>query len=174
MSGPSHLWEEGSLQAISRKFDAALGGLDKLLVALTVITLVVLVGVVFGAVIMRYVFNAPLIFSFDLSTLLFAWVVFIGLTIADRDDAHMGLDLVSKIGNANVRQALIALRLVLVLALSAYLAWIGWQIYLRTGAQISSLRISAKWLYLSMPIGFGLLTLSYIGRIIRLAAGGAR
>ncbi len=162
------------MQSISRKFDAALGGLDKLLVALTVITLVVLVAVVFGAVVMRYVFNAPLIFSFDLSTLLFAWIVFVGLAIADRDDAHMGLDLVGRVSNATLRQVLIFVRLALVLALSAYLAWIGWQLYMRTGAQIASLRISAKWLYLSMPIGFGLMALSYIGRIIRLAAGGAR
>lgn len=162
------------LQAISRKIDAALGGLDRALIALSIVALVVLVGVVFMAVAMRYLFNAPLIFSFDLSTLIFAWIVFVGLAIADRDDAHMGLDLVANIANATVRQALVALRLVLVLALSVYLAWIGWQLYLRTGAQISSLRISAKWLYLSMPIGFGLLALSYIGRMIRLAAGGAR
>lgn len=162
------------LHAISRKIDAALGGLDRALIALSIVALVVLVGVVFMAVAMRYLFNAPLIFSFDLSTLIFAWIVFVGLAIADRDDAHMGLDLVANIDNATVRQALVVLRLVLVLALSVYLAWIGWQLYLRTGAQISSLRISAKWLYLSMPIGFGLLALSYIGRIIRLAAGGAR
>ncbi len=162
------------LQAISRKIDAALDGLDRALIALSIVALVVLVGVVFMAVAMRYMFNAPLIFSFDLSTLIFAWIVFVGLAIADRDDAHMGLDLVANIANATIRQALVTLRLVLVLALSVYLAWIGWQLYLRTGAQISSLRISAKWLYLSMPIGFGLLALSYIGRIIRLAAGGAR
>jgi TRAP-type C4-dicarboxylate transport system permease small subunit len=162
------------LHSVSRKFDAALGGLDKVLVALTVVTLVVMVGVVFGAVVMRYVFHAPLIFSFDLSTLLFAWLVFVGLAIADRDDAHMGLDLVANIGNAALKQGLIGIRLILVLALSIYLAWVGWQLYQRTGAQISSLRISAKWLYLSMPIGFGLLALSYVGRIIRLLAGGAR
>lgn len=162
------------MHSVSRKFDAALGGLDKVLVALTVVTLVVMVGVVFGAVVMRYVFHAPLIFSFDLSTLLFAWLVFVGLAIADRDDAHMGLDLVANIGNAALKQGLIGIRLILVLALSIYLAWVGWQLYQRTGAQISSLRISAKWLYLSMPIGFGLLALSYVGRIIRLLAGGAR
>ncbi|ODT64944.1 MAG: hypothetical protein ABS75_33590 [Pelagibacterium sp. SCN 63-23] len=162
------------MHSVSRKFDAALGGLDKVLVALTVVTLVVLVGVVFGAVVMRYVFHAPLIFSFDLSTLLFAWLVFVGLAIADQDDAHMGLDLVANIGNAALKQGLIGIRLILVLALSIYLAWVGWQLYQRTGAQISSLRISAKWLYLSMPIGFGLLALSYVGRIIRLLAGGAR
>lgn len=174
MSGPIHHLEEGVLQAISRKFDAALGGLDRVLIALTIAALVVLIGVIFMAVVMRYVFHAPLIFSFDLSTLLFAWVVFVGLAIADRDDAHMGLDLVSGIGNAALRQTLVAVRQVLVLALCVYLAWVGWQLYQRTGAQIASLRISAKWLYLSMPIGFGLLALSYVGRIIRLAAGGAR
>lgn len=162
------------MQAVSRKFNIALNGLERVLVALTMITLVVVVGVIFWAVVMRYVFNAPLVFSFDLSTLLFAWLIFVGLTIADRDDAHMGLDLVAKIGSNTIRQALVTVRLVLVLALCIYLAWIGWQLYLRTGAQISSLRISARWLYLSMPVGFGLLALSYIGRIMRLAACGTR
>lgn len=155
------------MQALSKGFNMALRGLDRLLIVSTVILLVVLVGVVFFAVVMRYVFNAPLIFSFDLSTLLFAWIIFVGLTVADYDDAHMGLDLIPGISSATLQNGLILLRQVLVLALSAYLTWIGYQLFLRTGAQISSLRISARWLYASMPIGFGLLTLSYLGRILR-------
>lgn len=155
------------MHAIAKGVDRALTGLDRLLIVLSIISLVVLVGVVFAAVVMRYAFNAPLIFSFDLSTLIFAWIVFVGLTIADRDDAHMGLDLIPGLASVQLQNVLIALRLVLVTALSAYLAFIGYQLFLRTGAQISSLRISARWLYAAMPVGFGLLTLSYLGRVLR-------
>jgi len=158
------------VQVLSKRFDTALRSLDRMLIALTVISLVVLVGVVFLAVVMRYVFNAPLTFSFDLSTLLFAWIVFVGLTIADRDDAHMGLDVLPGIGSPALQAGLTLLRQVLVLALCAYLTWIGYQLFLRTGAQISSLRVSARWLYGAMPIGFALLTLSYLGRILRQLA----
>lgn len=162
------------MTALSQFIDAALRGLDRLLIVLAVGCLVVLVGVVFAAVVMRYVLNAPMLFSFDLSTLLFAWIVFVGLIIADRDEAHMGLDLIPGLSSVALQNVLVAVRYFLVLALSAYLAWIGYQLFLRTGAQISSLRISARWLYAAMPMGFGLLTLSYFGRIVRHFANWSR
>jgi TRAP-type C4-dicarboxylate transport system permease small subunit len=160
--------------ALSQFIDTALRGLDRLLIALAVGCLVVLVGVVFAAVVMRYILNAPMLFSFDLSTLLFAWLVFVGLIIADHDEAHMGLDLVPGLSSEALRHVLVAIRYFLVLVLSAYLAWIGYQLFQRTGAQISSLRISARWLYAAMPLGFGLLTLSYCGRIVRHFANWGR
>ncbi|MDN7130980.1 TRAP transporter small permease [Halomonas sp. MC140] len=158
----------------SKWFDGVLHGIDRLLILLCVAALVVLVSVIFLAVVMRYVFNAPLIFSFDLSTLLFAWVVFVGLIIADHDDSHMGLDLIPMLASVQLQNILITLRYILMLALSIYLAWIGYQLFQRTGAQISSLRISARWLYAAMPIGFALLALSYIGRTLRHLAGWRR
>lgn len=162
------------MQTIANRFDRIMAGLDRLLIVLSIIALAVLVAVIFLAVVMRYAFNAPLIFSFDLSTLLFAWIVFVGLAIADRDDAHMGLDLIPGLSSQQLQDALITVRLVLVAGLSAYLAWIGYQLFLRTGAQISSLRISARWLYAAMPVGFALLTLSYLGRILRHLAAWRR
>lgn len=162
------------MTGISRALDRMLAGLDRVLIVLAVLCLIVLVGVVFVAVLLRYVFNAPMLFSFDLSTLLFAWVVFIGLAIADRDDGHMGLDLVPALASARLQNVVIALRYLVVLALAVFLTWIGYQLFNRTGAQIPSLRISARWLYASMPIGFGLLALSYIGRLTRHFAGWGR
>ncbi|WP_274424780.1 TRAP transporter small permease [Chelativorans sp. YIM 93263] len=162
------------MTAFTRFFDIALRGLDRLLIVLAVACLVILVGVVFAAVIMRYVLNTPMLFSFDLSTVLFAWIVFVGLIIADRDESHMGLDLISGLSSRALQNILIAIRYLLVLALSAYLAWIGYLLFQRTGAQISSLRISARWLYAAMPVGFGLLTLSYLGRIVRHLANWSR
>lgn len=162
------------MKRISHAYDRALTGLEKLLSALLVAVLVVIVSVVFAAVVMRYAFNAPLIFSFDLSTLLFAWLVFAGLTVADRDHALMGLDLVPFAPSLTLRRILSAVRVLLCLALTLWLTWVGWKLYQRSGAQIPSLRISARWLYMSLPVGFGLLSLSYFGRLLRLAAGETR
>ena len=153
--------------SVAKPLDQALLGLDRLLIVLTVICLVMLVGVVFAAVVMRYVLDSPLIFSFDLSTLFFAWIVFIGLMLADRDDAHMGLELVPLLNSVLLQKLVILFRQLIVLSLCIYLAWIGYQLTMRTGAQISSLRISSRWLYSSMPIGFGLMALSYLGRLAR-------
>lgn len=142
--------------------------IDWVLSVLAIVILVAMVALVFYAVVARYVFNAPLIFSYDLSTLLFAWVVFLGLFVAERDNAHIGLDLVQNMAHGPVRTILQVIKQALLIALAAFITWIGYRLIQRTGMQIPSMRISAKWLYASLPIGFAALTLIYILRLPRI------
>lgn len=130
--------------------------------------LVVMVALVFVAVVARYAFNSPLIYSYDLSTLLFAWVVFLGLYVAERDGAHIGLDLVQNMAHGPMRTVLQLVKQGLLIALAAFLTWIGYRLIQRTGMQIPSMRISAKWLYASLPVGFAALTLIYVLRLPRI------
>ncbi|RUT34778.1 TRAP transporter small permease [Arsenicitalea aurantiaca] len=156
-------------QGWSRALERAEFWIDRLVSVLTVGTLVFMVGLVFYAVVMRYVFSAPLVYSYDLSTMLFAWIVFVGLFVAERDGAHIGLDILYLIKSEGLRRAVIALRQVFMIALAAYMTYISTVLILRTGMQISSMRISARWLYASLPVGFALLTLIYLLRLPRLA-----
>lgn len=142
--------------------------LDWALSILSILILVAMVLVVFVAVVARYQFNAPLIFSYDLSTLLFAWVVFLGLFIAERDGAHIGLDLVQNMKSGPVKTSLQVFKQVLLIALAGYMSWISFVLIQRTGMQIPSMRISSKWLYAAVPIGFSMLTLLYVLRLPRL------
>ncbi|WP_157384423.1 TRAP transporter small permease [Nitratireductor soli] len=137
-------------------------GLDRLVFALCAILTIAMVILVVVAVGMRYVAGAPLVYSYDLSTLLFAWLVFLGLSLAERDRAHLAVDLIDAALPAGAAKALRVARQLLLVALSLYLCWIGWKLAQRAGMTIPSMRISIRWLYASLPVGFLLLGLSQL------------
>jgi TRAP-type C4-dicarboxylate transport system permease small subunit len=61
--------------------------------------LAVMVVLVFGNVVLRYVFNSGITVSEELSRWLFVWLTFLGAIIALKDGAHLGTDmLVSRLG----------------------------------------------------------------------------
>lgn len=65
----------------------------RLLGVLMVVALGAMVIMVFGNVVMRYAFNSGITISEELSRWLFLWVIFLGATIAVRERAHMGTDM---------------------------------------------------------------------------------
>ena len=148
--------------------------LDRVLSWLAIAILVVMTALVIAAVAARYVFQAPLVYSYDLSTLLFAWVVFLGLFSAERDGAHISLDVLGNVPDGIFRRALMVLKQLILIALAAFMTWIGYRLILRTGMQIPSMRISVRWLYASLPAGFAGLTLIYLLRLPGIVAGRER
>lgn len=142
--------------------------LIKLVLIITTIVLIALVGLIFVAVVMRYGFNFALIFSYDVSTILFAWLIFLGLAVAEHNDSHLGIDIVDKLPTVNLRKLVKTIRYILLLVTAIYLCYVGITLIEKTNNQIPSLRISATWLYTALPIGFGLLSISYLIRLIQL------
>ncbi len=61
-----------------------------LLIALALAAMVVLV---FGNVVLRYVFNSGITVSEELSRWLFIWITFLGAVAALRENAHLGTDM---------------------------------------------------------------------------------
>lgn len=68
------------------------GGIMRLFEHVVVLCLAVMVVLVFGNVVLRYVFNSGISFSEEIARLLFVWLTFIGAVVAMRDQAHLGLD----------------------------------------------------------------------------------
>lgn len=66
----------------------------RLLSALISLCLAGMVVMVFGNVVMRYVFNSGIAVSEELSRWLFLWLIFLGATIAVHQQVHMGTDMV--------------------------------------------------------------------------------
>lgn len=128
-------------------------------ITLCMVTLVVL------AVVMRYVFNAPLVFSYDLSVILFAWVVFVSLGLAERSGAHLSVDIIDHALPSGVLRYLYIARQIIMAAFCLWFAYLGWRLLSRAGMEIPSMRISIRWLYASFPIGFALLAVAQISRI---------
>ena len=148
--------------------------LDRILSVVTVALTVAMVALVVAAVVMRYVFGAPLIYSYDLSTLIFAWIVFVGLAVAEHDRAHLAVDAIDGLASPRARAGLVVVRQVGMAALSLFVAVIGWSLFSRAGMIMPSLRVSIGWLYASLPIGFALLALAQllaIPRIVRAGSG---
>jgi C4-dicarboxylate transporter, DctQ subunit len=93
------------------------------------------------------------------------WMVFLGLALALEGGRHIGMRMVLQRLSANVqRGAKLAVNLA-GLIFSVYLAKIGIDITIfvaNSGQSSPTLNISMSFLYLVMPIGFGLLALRYL------------
>ncbi|CAD5375156.1 Tripartite ATP-independent periplasmic transporter DctQ component [Rubrivivax sp. A210] len=77
-----------------------LDGYCRLLELVIVLALVVMVVLVFGNVVLRYVFNSGITESEEISRWAFVWMTFLGAIVAVRDGGHLGTDmLVSRLGN---------------------------------------------------------------------------
>jgi TRAP-type C4-dicarboxylate transport system permease small subunit len=123
----------------------------------TALVTVAMVALVIVSVVMRYVFNNPLVFSYDLSTLLFAWAVFLGLSLAEKENAHLSIDLFSQALSPRAALLHAVVKSLIVLTISVGAFWFGWKLLGRASMTIPSMRISIGWLYASLPAGFALL-----------------
>ena len=63
---------------------------------LIVVFLAIMLVLVFGNVILRYVFNSGITVSEELSRILFVWLTFLGAVVAMKDHAHLGIDSLTK------------------------------------------------------------------------------
>lgn len=133
----------------------------------TAIVTIAMVALVIVSVVMRYAVNSPLVYSYDLSTLLFAWAVFLGLSLAEKDNAHLSIDLFSKSLSRRAGFAHQVIKSVIVIAISAGAFWYGWKLLGRASMTIPSMRISIGWLYASLPIGFALLGIEQILKLLK-------
>jgi TRAP-type C4-dicarboxylate transport system permease small subunit len=94
----------------------------------------------------------------------------IGAAVAYRHGSHVAVsDLVKRLPSALQRQTLRVVH-ALVFAFGAFLLWQGWALTMRNFArhQLStSLEIEIAWIYLSIPLGGGLLMLAALEAFAR-------
>ncbi len=103
--------------------DGVYRGVEALMAAL----LLGMVLMVFGNVVLRYVFNSGIVVSEELSRFFFVWLTFIGAVIAVHDGTHLGTDnLVQKLGRRG-KLACLTVSQILILLCCAILFWGTWQ-----------------------------------------------
>ncbi|OYU92461.1 MAG: C4-dicarboxylate ABC transporter permease [Burkholderiales bacterium PBB5] len=89
--------------------DKLLNGYTRLLEWLMAGLLAVMVLLVFGNVVLRYVANSGITVSEELSRWLFVWMTFLGAIVAVKEHAHLGTDmLIARLGHAGKKVCLIA------------------------------------------------------------------
>lgn len=117
-----------------------------------VLCLAGMVVLVFGNVVLRYVFNSGLTVSEEFSRWLFVWMVFIGSIVVLHENGHLGLDFIVNSLPRPLRRVCLALAHILML-------YATWLVVVGSWAQVSvntRTYAPASGLPLSMFFGVGL------------------
>src|SRR5260221_261622 len=104
---------------------AVLSRAERLFDALAVVLFTLMFGVIVTQIVLRYVFNAPLVWTDELAAYLFVWVSFMGWTMATRKRIHIGIGVVADRLPAPMRRALHALWCALQVAFALILLVVG-------------------------------------------------
>ena len=141
---------------------------------LIAVLLAVMTMVTFVQVIARYVFNYSFVWALELVSILFAWLIFIGMSYGVREGSHIGMDAVVRLLGPRLGRALTILATLLCIAYSCILFYGSWR-YITTIYQIGNYAQDLPvpvWIpRLALPIGFGLLTIRFIEVLYRAVRG---
>ena len=127
---------------------------------LMVIILGIMVMLVFGNVVARYVFNSAITWAEEISRFLFVWLTFLGATFAAYKGLHIGIDLVVANMGKRSRLATDIFQCIVMLAFCAVWAFGGWEL------------IKANMDYMSPATGFSMGFVYLIGPIAAALMGG--
>ena len=140
--------------------------------ALLALLLLGMVLMVFGNVVLRYLFNSGIVVSEELSRFFFVWLTFIGAIVAVRDGTHLGMDNVVARLPRRGKLACLAASQALILGCCLILLWGTWrqhQINATTTAPVTGL--SLIWIFgLGYVCGLGI-GIQALHRLWRIATG---
>lgn len=106
---------------------ARLDPLFKALDAVLALLLASMVAMVFGNVVLRYVFNDGIVVSEELSRIFFVWLTFLGAIVAMRENTHLGMDNVVRRLPRGGKVACLAASQLLILMCCGILFWGTWR-----------------------------------------------
>ncbi len=149
-----------ALVAVARGIEVTVDVLSR--AAVVAMTLLVLVQVV-----LRYIFNVPLVWVEEMTVFLMIWMAFMGAAIGVRRGAHIAMTiLVDRLPDA-VARGLFYLSTVAIIAFSAVVAWHGVLLALSVGGQRSAaLGLPMAVPYTIVPLGALLIILQACANVI--------
>lgn len=163
-------------KALTRTIDA----IDNGAVFIACVMLFGLMILVVADVALRYLFNAPVAWSYEvISRILMPGLFFLAVAHTQRAHGHVAVDILHNYVSDHTRYILEATSSVLITPVFGYIAWItalDTLQQMQTGAILSDgLELPAWSTTFLMPIGFGLLTirsfLNALGYLSTLASG---
>ena len=151
----SPAWYKHSLRKI--------GFIPEFLLGLTVL---ITTMAIFTQVVFRYIFNHPISWVDEFAVLIFAWMIFLGVAIAQKNNEHIGIDIVAHLLPPKVRRVLAIFTNTLILLILVFLFVKGIDLTARTiGLKYPAMEISRGFLYVSIPVMMPLMAF-YLVRII--------
>jgi TRAP-type C4-dicarboxylate transport system permease small subunit len=141
--------------------------------ALAVVLFALMLGAVLLQIVLRYVFNAPLVWTDEAAQYLFVWVSFMGWTMAARRRIHIGIGVVIDRLPAPARRALHALWCALQVVFAVILLVVGAQI---TRAQVDVKMVSIDYsfwpVYLVVPLAAAFLVVYALRDLVVIVTRG--
>lgn len=153
---------------LADRLDRAIGGLVEVVAALLVLVEIIILG---AGVTARYVFQAPLVWSDELASILFLWLSMLGAVVALRRGEHMRMTgLVSRVAP----QTRLLLEAIAITASIAFLLMIiphaveyaEEEMFIVTPA----LEITNAWRAAAIPVGICLMLLAASFRLLRFGS----
>ncbi len=129
----------------------------------------------FAQVVARYAFNYSFVWALELNGVLFAWLIFVGMSYGVRVGAHIGIDAAVKLlrpgagkGGRPCSAAALCIVYALVIAVGG---WRYVQKMYEVGIQMQDLPLPQWAPRMVLPIGFALLALRFGQALLALARG---
>ena len=130
--------------------------------------------VTFGQVVARYVFNYSFTWAMELTGVLFAWLIFIGMAYGVRVGAHIGIDILVRALGPRAARWVGATAAALCVLYGAILTFGGWQYLSKiysVGILMQDMPIPQWVPRVVLPLGFALLTLRFWAVFWKLVTG---
>lgn len=139
------------------------------------IMLIVVVATTLLQILMRYAFNAPLIWSEEFVRLLIVWITFIGASAVCYDGRHLNVEVFLKAAPPRLRAAM---RLFNAVVSLIFLAVLGWHsitlVKIEMMQDMSALPLKIGHIRLAATVGCALMAIGILARIIYRRPGLSR
>jgi TRAP-type transport system small permease protein len=128
-------------------------GAERVLDAVGVVLFAAMFGAIIVQIVLRYAFNAPLVWTDEAASYLFVWISFLGWTMATRKRIHIGIGLVADRLPEPSRRLLHGFWCVATIAFAIVLLVVGVVITRRNlDVQMVSIDLAIWPVYLVVPI----------------------
>ncbi len=130
--------------------------------------------VTFMQVVARYVFNYSFVWALELTGVMFAWLIFVGMSYGVRVGAHIGVDALVRTLKPGAQRAVASVAAVLCIVYAVIVVIGGYQYVHKmydVGILMQDMPVP-QWIPRAiLPIGFALLALRFGEVLFRIATG---
>lgn len=128
------------------------------------VLLVILIVQIFS----RQILNEPLLWSEELSRLIFVYIAILGVILGIKHNQHVAIDIIVEKLPLKIQKKIEVLANILIIITIALLFIIGVKITQRKSSlELLSLGISAKYLYGALPVGAVIMMARFLQGIVR-------
>ncbi|SDJ69228.1 MULTISPECIES: TRAP transporter small permease [Paenibacillus] len=125
---------------------------------------------VFGNVVLRYLFNSGITWSEEMARFLFIWLVLLGAVIAFKENSHLGVDMLVKRLSKPLKKIVFIISNVILLAVIYLVVEGSWKItLLNAGSTAPATGLPLTLIYgtgIIMGIGMGLIIIFKLYRVL--------